>query len=541
MQTKFIFITGGVCSSLGKGLTSASIGMLLEKKGLKIAMLKLDPYLNVDPGTMSPYQHGEVYVTDDGAETDLDLGHYFRYTNSPLSKASNATSGQIYNLVIRRERQGDYLGKTVQVIPHITDEIKQRILNCAKQVENIDVVLVEIGGTVGDIESLPFLEAIRQFCNEHRGKCLNIHLTYVPHLKAADEVKTKPSQHSVQALRAIGIFPDMILCRCERTLAEDVKDKISLFCNVPRQAVIEEVDVEYSIYEVPLKLKEQGTDDMICELLHLPNKKTDLQEWEKILNTIRHPKGTITVGLVGKYVQHQDAYKSLLESLQHGAIAAGYKIDIKKFEADKILQNGSVETTIAGCDGYLVPGGFGERGWMGKIMTAKYCRENKIPYFGICLGMQVMAVEFARHAAHFPEANSTEIDSYTKDPVISLLSEQRDIQEMGGTMRLGNYTCRLAKGSKAFQAYGQELIQERHRHRYEFNNKYQQAMEKEGFIVSGILDGGSLCEIAEIKGHPWMVGVQFHPEFKSKPTAPHPLFRDFIKAMIAHKEKRGTA
>ena len=383
-------------------------------------MLKLDPYLNVDPGTMSPYQHGEVYVTDDGAETDLDLGHYYRYTNSTLSQASNATSGQIYNTVIRRERQGDYLGKTVQVIPHITDEIKQRILACGKQAEGIDVVLVEIGGTVGDIESLPFLEAIRQFCNEHRGQCLNVHLTYVPHLRAADEVKTKPSQHSVQALRAIGIFPDMILCRCEKSLAEDVKDKISLFCNVPRKAVIEEVDVEYSIYEVPLKLQEQGADDMICELLHLPNKKSELKEWEKILQTIRNPKGTITVGLVGKYVQHQDAYKSILESLQHGAIAAGYKIEIKKFEADKIIQNGSVDQIISGCDGYLIPGGFGERGWMGKIMAAKYCRENKIPYFGICLGMQVMAVEFARHVAGLPEANSTEIDSYTKDPVFLL-------------------------------------------------------------------------------------------------------------------------
>lgn len=537
MQTKYIFITGGVCSSLGKGLTSASIGLLLEKKGLKIAMLKLDPYLNVDPGTMSPYQHGEVYVTDDGAETDLDLGHYYRYTNSPLSQASNATSGQIYNTVIRRERQGDYLGKTVQVIPHITDEIKQRILNCAKQQEGINVVLVEIGGTIGDIESLPFLEAIRQFCNEHRGTCLNVHLTYVPYLKAADEVKTKPSQHSVQALRAIGIFPDMILCRCENSLTEDVKDKISLFCNVPRKAVIEEVDVKESIYEVPLKLQEQGADDMICELLNLPNKKSDLKEWKKILETIGNPKGTITVGLVGKYVQHQDAYKSILESLEHGAIAAGYNIEIKKFEADKILQNGSIEKVLEGCDGYLVPGGFGERGWMGKIMAAKYCRENKIPYFGICLGMQVMAVEFARHAAGFPEANSTEIDSYTKDPVISLLSEQREVQDVGGTMRLGDYICRLSPHSKAFKAYKSELIHERHRHRYEFNNKYLPEMEKHGFIVSGKLEGGTLCEVAEIKDHPWMIGVQFHPEFKSKPTDPHPLFREFVQAMIKHKNE----
>ncbi len=540
MQTKYIFITGGVCSSLGKGLTSASIGMLLEKKGLKVAMLKFDPYLNVDPGTMNPFQHGEVYVTDDGAETDLDLGHYYRYTNSPLSRASNATSGQIYNTVIRRERQGDYLGKTVQVIPHITDEIKQRIVNCAKQEDGIDVVLVEIGGTVGDIESLPFLEAIRQFCNDHRGECLNIHLTYVPYLRAAGEVKTKPSQHSVQALRAIGIFPDVIMCRCEKSLSDDVKDKISLFCNVPRESVIEEADVQDSIYEVPLDLHAQGADDLICKLLKLPSKKADLSAWKKIIETIRHPKGTITIGIVGKYVQHQDAYKSIIESLQHGAIAAGYKLEIKKFEADKILNEGSVETAISGCDGYLVPGGFGERGWMGKIMTAKYCRENHIPYFGICLGMQVMAVEFARHMAGFPEANSTEVDTYAKDPVISLLSEQRAVQDVGGTMRLGNYNCKLKPHTKAHKAYGKDLIQERHRHRYEFNNKYQEAMEKHGYVISGVLEEGSLCEISEIKGHPWMLGVQFHPEFKSKPTNPHPLFRDFIHATIAHKNKSGS-
>lgn len=540
MQTKFIFITGGVCSSLGKGLTTASIGMLLEKKGLRVAMLKLDPYLNVDPGTMSPFQHGEVYVTDDGAETDLDLGHYYRFTDSPLSASSNATSGQIYNTVIKRERQGDYLGKTVQVIPHITDEIKQRILNCAKQSEDIDVVLVEIGGTVGDIESLPFMEAIRQFRSDQQGKCINIHLTYVPYLKAAGEVKTKPSQHSVQQLREIGIFPDIILCRCEMSLSEDVKDKISLYCNVPRSAVIEEVDVEYSIYEVPIKLHEQDIDSKICTLLNLPDKKIKLVEWEKILETIRKPKGTITLGLVGKYVQHQDAYKSVLESLHHGAIAAGYKLEIKRFEADKIVQGNSVEEGIKGCDGYLVPGGFGERGWLGKILTAKYCRENKIPYFGICLGMQVMAVEFARHVAKIEEANSTEIDPYTKNPVISLLSEQRTVQEMGGTMRLGNYNCTIKEGTLARKAYGKDVIGERHRHRYEFNNKYKEEMEHHGFVFAGTLEGGSLCEIAEIKNHPWMVGVQFHPEFKSKPTDPHPLFREFIKAMVAHSQTKST-
>lgn len=535
MQTKFIFITGGVCSSLGKGLTSASIGMLLEKKGLRVAMLKFDPYLNVDPGTMSPYQHGEVYVTDDGAETDLDLGHYFRFTNSPLSASSNATSGQIYNTVIRRERQGHYLGKTVQVIPHITDEVKQRIINCAKQQENIDVVLVEIGGTVGDIESLPFMEGIRQFRNEHPHQCINIHLTYVPFLKAAGEVKTKPSQHSVQQLRQIGIFPDIILCRCEQSLDEDVKAKLSLYCNVPREAVIDEVDVADTIYEVPLQLHEQGMDKLVCKLLNLEDKKIDLSDWEKIVHTIRNPKGTITVGLVGKYVQHQDAYKSVLESLAHGAIHAGYKLEIKRFEADKIIHNDKVDAAIKGCDGYLVPGGFGERGWMGKILTAKYCRENKIPYYGICLGMQVMAVEFARHVAKLPDANSTEVDACTPHPVISLLSEQIEVQDMGGTMRLGNYNCSLKKGTLAHKAYGTDVISERHRHRYEFNNKYKAEMEGLGFVVAGLLEGGTLCEIAEIKDHPWMLGVQFHPEFKSKPTQPHPLFRDFVKAMIAHK------
>lgn len=538
MQTKFIFITGGVCSSLGKGLTAASIGLLLERHGLKVAMLKLDPYLNVDAGTMSPYQHGEVYVTDDGGETDLDVGHYYRYTDSPLSKASNITSGQIYNSVIKRERQGDYLGKTVQVIPHITDEIKQRIMNYAKQTPDIDLVIVEIGGTVGDIESLPFLEAIRQFRYDHQGRCLNIHLTYVPFLKAAGEVKTKPTQHSVQELREIGIIPDIIICRCEHALDEDVKAKISLFCNVSQKAVIDEEDVQNSIYEVPIKLHEQGIDKMLCELLQLTYKKINLDDWKKIVQTVCNPKGTITLGLVGKYVQHKDAYKSLIEALHHGAIHAGYKLEIRQFESDKIVEDGSVDKTIQGCDGYLVPGGFGERGWTGKILTAKYAREHKIPYFGICLGMQVMAVEFARHALGLKDANSTEIDPLTKEPIISLLSEQKDVQEMGGTMRLGSYSCKLKSGTKAREAYGKEIIQERHRHRYEFNNHYLSAMESKGFVLSGQLDGGALCEIAEIKGHPWMVGVQFHPEFKSKPTDPHPLFRDFIKAMVSHKEKR---
>lgn len=538
MQTKYIFVTGGVCSSLGKGLTTASIGMLLEKKGLSIALLKLDPYLNVDPGTMSPFQHGEVYVTDDGAETDLDLGHYYRYTHSPLSRASNATSGQIYNTVIRRERQGDYLGKTVQVIPHITDEIKQRIIQCGKQSEKIDVVLVEIGGTVGDIESLPFMEAIRQLRFDQPGNCLNIHLTYVPFIKAAGEIKTKPTQHSVQILREIGIFPDAILCRCEKTLPEDVKEKISLFCNVPRNAVIEEVDVAHSIYEVPLELHAQGLDDMICQKLKLNCKQADLSDWKKMIDRILNPKGTVTIGVVGKYVQHQDAYKSLTEALHHAANNEGHSINIKWFEADKLFEKGTVQETIQGCDGYLVPGGFGERGWMGKIMTAKYCREHHVPYFGICLGMQVMAVEFARHALGLENANSTEIDPDTTDPIISLLSEQRQVQDKGGTMRLGAYTCRLKPGTKAAAAYGSAKISERHRHRWEYNNKYLESMEKKGFVVSGILEDGVLCEISEIKDHPWMLGVQYHPEFKSKPTEPHPLFLAFIQASIKNHGKR---
>ena len=538
MKAKFIFVTGGVCSSLGKGLTAASIGLLLEKQGLHIAMLKLDPYLNVDPGTMSPYQHGEVYVTDDGAETDLDLGHYYRFTNTPLSAASSVSSGQIYNTVIRRERQGDYLGKTVQVIPHITDEIQQRILNCAKQTDEIDVVIVEIGGTVGDIESLPFLEAIRQFRNKYPKDCVNIHLTYVPYLRAAGEVKTKPSQHSVQQLREIGIFPDIVLCRCEMSLSDDVKDKLALYCNVPREAVIDEVDVKHSIYEVPLELHEQKLDRMVCKLLGITEKNINLSDWEKIIHSLKNPKGTITLALVGKYVQHQDAYKSVIESLKHAAIAAGYALDIKQFEAEKVESNKDILEEVKGCDGYLIPGGFGERGWMGKIAIAKYCREKKVPYFGICLGMQVMSVEFARHVLKLADANSTEIDPQTTNPVISMLSEQRHVQDLGGTMRLGNYNCALKPGTHAYQAYGKNIINERHRHRFEFNNDYKEAMEKEGFVISGTLEGGSLCEIVEVKDHPWMVGVQFHPEFKSKPTAPHPLFSAFVQAMINHKTKQ---
>lgn len=534
-KTKYVFISGGVVSSLGKGLASASIALLLESSGLKVGMLKFDPYLNVDPGTMNPFQHGEVYVTDDGAETDLDLGHYYRYTHAPLSRLSNATSGQIYDTVIKRERKGDYLGKTVQVVPHVTDEIKQRIVSAAK--DHPDVLLVEIGGTVGDIESLPFFEAIRQFRYERPQDCLNIHLTYVPYLKAAGEVKTKPTQHSVQTLRGIGIIPDFILCRCEESLSEEIKGKVSLFCNVPQEAVIDIADVKDSIYEVPLNLRAQELDKKLCDKLGLKKGASDLSKWEEMLHKLRHPKGKVKIGIVGKYLQHQDAYKSVFEAVRHAAMHNQVEVEICSFESDKISDPEHIEAHIGGCDGYLVPGGFGERGWIGKIMTAKYCRENNIPYLGLCLGMQVLCVEFARHVLGLHDANTTEIDPQTPHPVICLLSEQKGVDNLGGTMRLGAFPCAIKPGTKAAKAYNSTLISERHRHRFEFNNSYKQACEEKGLIFSGLLHNGHLCEIAEVKGHPWMVGVQFHPEFKSKPTDPHPLFRDFIAAIL---EKRGA-
>jgi CTP synthase len=539
MQTKYIFVTGGVVSSLGKGLTAASIGMLLEKRGLNVAMLKLDPYLNVDPGTMSPFQHGEVYVTDDGAETDLDLGHYYRFTNTPLSKASNTTSGQIFNAVIKRERRGDYLGKTVQFIPHITNEIKSRILKCSMQKPDTDVVIVEIGGTIGDIESLTFLEAIRQFRNESPEDCLNIHLTYVPYLAAAGEVKTKPTQHSVQSLRQIGINPDIIVCRCEKPLDEDIKDKISQFCNVSKSAVIDEPDVEFSIYEVPVQLKESQIDLMVCKKLNIEvslSHDPDLSSLSSLVETIKKPKGTISIGIVGKYIEHQDAYKSVFESLEHAALNLGYLLDIRRILPDSLHSVDDCKKQLEGCVGCLVPGGFGERGWEGKIFAAQYCREQQLPYFGICLGMQVLAVEFARNVAGLKGANSTECQVETSHPIISLLSEQKGVQDLGGTMRLGSYPCILSKGSKAFEAYGSSKIFERHRHRYEFNHSYKNILEEKGLNFSGTLEGGIISEITEVADHPWMVGVQFHPEFKSKPTKPHPLFLGFTKAMIKNKE-----
>lgn len=534
MQPKFIFMSGGVVSSLGKGLTSAAIAMILESRGLKVAMLKLDPYLNVDPGTMNPFQHGEVYVTDDGAETDLDLGHYFRFTEAHLSKNSNATSGQIYDTVIKKERRGDYLGKTVQVIPHVTDEIKNRILHAAQLDPTTEVVLVEIGGTVGDIESLPFFEAIRQFRYGRARDCIHIHLTYVPYLKAAGEVKTKPTQHSVQILRSIGIIPDIIVCRCEESLSEEIKDKISLFCSVPKEAVVDEPDVPRSVYEVPVFLHKQELDEKICKLLSIEAKPADLSKWEAMLEKLYNPKQKVTIGIVGKYLQHQDAYKCVFEALYHGAIANQVELEIKSFEAEKIT---SIED-LGDCDGYLVPGGFGERGWMGKIFTAKLCREQKVPYLGLCLGMQVLCVEFARHVLGYSDAHSTEVNPLTSHPIISLLSEQKGVEDLGGTMRLGAYNCILKSGSKAEKAYGTNKISERHRHRWEFNNLYKDEMEAKGLVIAGTLENQNLCEIAEIKDHPWMVGVQFHPEFKSKPADAHPLFRDFIAAAIERKNTK---
>jgi CTP synthase len=530
---KYIFVTGGVVSSLGKGLTAASIALLLESRGLHVTLLKFDPYLNVDAGTMNPFQHGEVYVTDDGAETDLDLGHYYRYTNSPLSRLSNATSGQIYHSVIKKERKGDYLGKTVQVIPHITDEIQERILACGRQEANTHVVIIEIGGTVGDIESLPFLEAIRQFRGSRPQDCMNIHLTYVPYLKAAGEVKTKPTQHSVQTLRAIGILPDLILCRCDEPLSEEIKAKIALFCSVSQSAVIDEPDVAHSIYEVPLSLHAGGLDQMICQRLNLPAKTADLSRWEQMINTLLHPKEKVVIGVVGKYMDHKDAYKSVLESLMHGAIANGVGIEIRRFESALVAS----ESDLDGCHGYVVPGGFGERGWDGKLLTARYCRTSGAPYLGLCLGMQVMIVEFARNALGLAQAHSTEVEPNTPEPVISMLSEQRGVRDLGGTMRLGSYPCAIAKGSRAFEAYGKSPIWERHRHRYEFNNQYKKAFEEKGMRFSGRLETADLCEISEVADHPWMVGVQFHPEFKSKPLEPHPLFRDFIQACLDQSRK----
>jgi CTP synthase len=535
-MAKYIFITGGVISSLGKGIASASIGKILESRGLKVALMKLDPYINVDPGTMNPYQHGEVYVTDDGAETDLDLGHYERFTNSVSSKFNNITTGQIYNYVISRERRGDYLGKTIQVIPHITDAIKERIKKCA-EVSGADIVIVEIGGTVGDIESLPFLEASRQFrLDMGLDNVLYIHLTLIPYIKAAGEVKTKPTQHSVGTLREIGIIPDVLICRTEEELTDSVKEKISLFCNVRKEAVIESPDMD-SIYQIPLVFKKQILDEIILSYFKLICKFSDLKDWERnVVNRVLEPKDNVTIAVVGKYIELQDAYKSIYEALIHAGIHNDSRVVIKRIDSESI-EKGMIEDILEGVSGILVPGGFGYRGIEGKIKAIEYARENNIPFLGICLGMQCAVIEFARNVCGLKGANSTEFKK-TKYPVISLLEEQEKVDDLGGTMRLGAYPCKIRNASLAAKVYGKNLISERHRHRYEFNNKFKKLFEQKGLIFSGIYPKKGLVEIIELKKHPYFIAVQFHPEFKSKPDRAHPLFRDFIKASLLQTKEQ---
>ena len=530
MKTKFIFVTGGVVSSIGKGLASASLGALLESRGLRVSMQKMDPYINVDPGTMSPFQHGEVFVTDDGAETDLDLGHYERYTSSRLSKKSNFTTGQVYFSVIEKERRGDYLGGTVQVIPHITDEIKHKILENAK---GSDIALVEVGGTVGDIESLPFLEAIRQFkADRGAGNVLYIHLTLVPHIKTAGELKTKPTQHSVKELREIGIQPDILLCRCETDLPKDLKAKIALFCNVEEKAVITSADAEH-IYAVPLALNREGLDEQVVEKLNIWTKAPDLAHWQEVVSKLRQPAhGEVKIAVVGKYVNLTESYKSLSEALTHGGIANDCRVTLTYLDSEKIERDG-IDGLLDDADGILVPGGFGERGTEGKIEAIRFARTRKIPFFGICLGMQMAVVEFARNACNLPDAFSSEFKPECQNPVIHLMEEQKDVDRKGGTMRLGAFPCTLTKGTFAQKAYGTTEIHERHRHRYEFNNAFRQILTEKGLVLSGVYRERDLVEMVEIADHPWFVGCQFHPEFKSKPLNPHPLFRSFIAAALA--------
>ncbi len=530
MTPKYIFVTGGVVSSLGKGLTSAAIGLLLESHGLKVSLQKFDPYINLDPGTMSPYQHGEVYVTDDGAETDLDLGHYERFTNSKICKHSNYTTGKIYNAVISKERRGDFLGSTVQVVPHITDEIKASVEKVAT--EGIDVVISEIGGTVGDIESLPFLEAIRQFGLERgRENVLYIHLTLLPYLHASGEIKTKPTQHSVGRLREIGIIPDILICRTEKSMTEENRKKIGLFCNVKTDRVIEEKDVDYSIYEVPLVLKQQGLDRLILQHLGLPQGEGNLTQWEAMLEAIKSPQTEVEIALVGKYIKLTDAYKSIYEALTHAGVAHRARVRVRRVDAEALESDGA-EAHLAGARGILVPGGFGERGIEGKIAAIRFAREKQVPFFGICLGMQCATIEFARNVIGLDGAHSTEFDPSTPHPVIHLMGDQEKVSEKGGTMRLGRYECLLERDSKAYRAYGQGQITERHRHRFEFNNRYREEFQQQGMRFSGLSPDKKLVEIIEHADHPWFVGCQFHPEFKSKPVAPQPLFRDFIKASL---------
>jgi len=542
-KTKFIFITGGVLSSLGKGLAAASIGALLESRGMTVTFQKLDPYINVDPGTMNPFQHGEVYVTDDGAETDLDMGHYERYTNAVMAQKNNYTSGRIYYSVIMKERRGEYLGGTVQMIPHITDEIKKAVLQLDG---SVDVAIIEIGGTVGDIEGLPFIEAIRQLRGDlGREYSLFIHLTLVPYIKTAGEIKTKPTQHSVKGLLASGIQPDILMCRTEVPLDQSLKKKIALFCNVEPQSVITAIDVD-TIYEVPLRLHEEGVDDRILEKLGIWTGAPNIKPWVELVDKIKHPHHKVTICITGKYVELKEAYKSLHESLVHGGIANDARVELKYIAAED-LETGEAIDELKECDGILVPGGFGSRGMEGKIRAITYARENKIPFFGICLGMQLAVVEFARTIAAMKGANSTELDQETPFPVIYLMKEWFDFRtgktevrdegsDMGGTLRLGAYPCKLAEGTLAHTAYQQAEISERHRHRYEFNNLFREQLEEAGLVVSGTSPDDTLVEIVELADHPWFLGCQFHPEFKSKPMQPHPLFRDFIKASLENKK-----
>lgn len=534
MGTKYIFITGGVVSSLGKGITAASLGSLLKSRGLKVTIQKFDPYINIDPGTMSPYQHGEVFVTDDGAEADLDLGHYERFIDINLTKNSNVTTGKIYWSVLTKERRGDFLGGTVQVIPHITNEIKNRVLRVARQ-DQVDVVITEIGGTVGDIESLPFLEAIRQLKSDlGRESVLYIHVTLIPYLQKSGELKTKPTQHSVKELRSIGIQPDIIVCRTEWPLSREIKEKVALFCDIEPSAVIENCDVS-SIYEVPLRLHEEGLDEIVVKKLGLPDTECDVSQWVELVNRINSLEKKVTIGLVGKYVALRDAYLSVAEALYHAGFENNCEVDISWINAEDV-EKGGTDAHLAGLHGILVPGGFGDRGIEGKIAAARFAREKKVPYFGICLGMQCATIEFARNVCGLTGANSTEFNPATPYPVIDILPEQRDIEEKGGTMRLGLYPCILEENTKSHAAYQLPLVYERHRHRYELNNVFREKLVEKGMIMSGTSPDARLVEIIEIKDHPWFVGTQFHPEFKSRPNRAHPLFRDFIRAALKYKE-----
>ncbi len=536
MSAKYIFVTGGVVSSLGKGLAAASMGCLLESRGLKVNLMKFDPYLNVDPGTMSPFQHGEVFVTDDGAETDLDLGHYERFTHAKLSRDNNWTTGRIYEQIIAKERRGDYLGKTVQVIPHVTNEIKAAMKKVA---QDVDVAIVEVGGTVGDIESLPFMEAIRQMRQElGRDHTLFMHVTLVPFIAAAQELKTKPTQHSVKELLSIGIQPDILLCRTDRFLSKEIKSKIALFCNVEEEAVITAKDCA-SIYEVPLVFSREGVDSLVLRYLRLEAKERDLKDWEEIVQRVYNPKAEVTIGIVGKYVEYEDSYKSLKEALVHGALAHNLKLNLNWIEAEG-LETGdrTYEEQLADYDGLLVPGGFGKRGIEGMLIAIRYARENKVPYFGICLGMQTACVEFARNVCGLADANSSEFDPATPHRVIYKLRELRGVEELGGTMRLGAWTCKIEPGTLAHKIYGQLEISERHRHRYEFNREYEETLTAGGLRISGSTPDGTYVEMVELPDHPHFIGCQFHPEFKSKPLEPHPLFKTFVGAAYEHGLKR---